>query len=198
MTDYVALVEASTDELEQLCVSDDGWEHPKEKKGVKIHMRSVEGTAIVMLRGVTTIPNTAEEVLAATEDLSKRKEWDELFIEGSVVEQIDADHQVLQFKFKAPSRMVYPRDFVMSRGIRRKEDGTIISNHIACEHPKAGEVKGYVRGQLRASGYHIKPNDGGGCTVTYVVQVDPKGWIPTMVVNTVAVKQPLEIGRAHV
>lgn len=41
-------MEASTDELEQLCVSDDGWEHPKEKKGVKIHMRSVEGTAIVM------------------------------------------------------------------------------------------------------------------------------------------------------
>ena len=41
-------MEASTDELEQLCVSDDGWEHPKEKKGVKIHMRYVDGTAIVM------------------------------------------------------------------------------------------------------------------------------------------------------
>lgn len=54
---------------------------------------------------MTTIPNTAEEVLAATEDLSKRKEWDELFIEGSVVEQIDADHQVLQFKFKVSSSL---------------------------------------------------------------------------------------------
>ena len=57
---------------------------------------------------MTTIPNTAEEVLAATEDLGTRKKWDELFIEGNVVEQLDADHQVLHFKFKVSPSFAFP------------------------------------------------------------------------------------------
>ena len=71
--------------------------------------------------------------------------------------------------------MVTNRDFVMARAVRRLEDGTILSNHRSVVHPDCGDCKGFVRGDVFESGYYIKPNGNGGCTVVYVVQIDPKG-----------------------
>lgn len=52
------------------------------------------------MRGRLDIPASASDVLKATEDLEGRKKWDELFIDGSVVQELDDKHQVLHFKFK--------------------------------------------------------------------------------------------------
>jgi len=147
------------------------------------------------MRGRTDINATADEVLKCTEDLDARAKWDELFIKGSVIQDIDETHQVIHFQFKSPSMMVTNRDFVMARAVRRLEDGTILSNHRSVVHPDCGDCKGFVRGDVFESGYYIKPNGNGGCTVVYVVQIDPKGWIPTAIVNMVAKKQPLVLAK---
>jgi hypothetical protein len=71
--------------------------------------------------------------------------------------------------------MVSNRDFVMARAVRNNPDGSILSNHVSVEFPDAGECKGFVRGEIFASGYHIVPTGPNSCTCVYVVQVDPKG-----------------------
>jgi hypothetical protein len=61
------------------------------------------------------------------------------------------------------------------------------------KHEKTPEISGFVRGELLTSGYIIEPVDGTQqkeSKVTYIVQLDPKGWLPTSVVNSVAVDQP--------
>ena len=45
-----------------------------------------------------------------------------------------------------------------------------------------------VRGESIISGYLIRPH-GEGCSLTYVSQSDPKGWIPVMVLNTLLTSQ---------
>ena len=52
------------------------------------------------MRGRTDINATADEVLKCTEDLDARAKWDELFIKGSVIQDIDETHQVIHFQFK--------------------------------------------------------------------------------------------------
>merc|ERR1712146_302258 len=41
----------------------------------------------------------------------------------------------------------------------------------------------------------MKPSEDGNTIVAYVVQIDPKGWIPTAIVNAVAKKQPLVLAK---
>lgn len=70
--------------------------------------------------------------------------------------------------------MVTNRDFVLSRGIKRLDDGVILSNHVSIVTDECPDKKGYVRGEVFASGYWIKPTEG-GARIAYVVQIDPKG-----------------------
>ena len=182
------------DRLKELAVSDAGWTFDKEKSGVIIAHRYQEDSPIVMLRGKTTINATIDTVLKTTEDYETRKTWDELFNSGEVLQQIDENHQIITFRFKSPSMVVTNRDFVMSRGIKKNDDGTVLSNHVSVVFPNHPEQKGYVRGEVDVSGYYFEPQ-GDKCVVTYVVQIDPKGWIPSVVVNSVASKQPLILAK---
>eukprot|EP01105_Mastigella_eilhardi_P021912 TRINITY_DN534_c0_g1_i2.p2 TRINITY_DN534_c0_g1~~TRINITY_DN534_c0_g1_i2.p2 ORF type:complete len:133 (-),score=47.92 TRINITY_DN534_c0_g1_i2:55-453(-) len=96
---------------------------------------------------------------------------------------------VIHFKYRSPSRMVYNRDFVVLATTER----TLTSAVIACKsiaYEKVPEESGFVRGELHASAFLIESVDG-GVKVNYVVQADPKGWIPTFVVNVVAKDEPL-------
>lgn len=192
---WKAKADEGLNKLRELSTGDEGWKADKEKEGVSIHHRYVEGSSIVMMRGKLEIPASAKAVLECTEDLETRKQWDELFIEGSNVETLDDSHQVLHFKFKSGTMMVSNRDFVMARSVRTNDDGTIVANHVSIEHPDVGENKGFVRGEIDVSGYFIEPLSDSSCRVTYVVQLDPKGWVPTAAVNLVAVKQPLVLAR---
>lgn len=187
---YIDAAEATIDKLLELATTDEGWKFVKDKDGVTIHSRYNDDSPIVMFRGKTSFNVSAQEVLKCTEDLVARPSWDALFIEGIVHKQFDETHQILQFKFKSPAMMVSNRDFVMARAVRTFPDGSILSNHVSVVYPGVDEVRGFVRGDVFASGYHIVPT-ADGCTCVYVVQIDPKGWIPSAVVNSVAVKQPL-------
>lgn len=146
---------------------------------------------LLRLRGVAEIPRTPEELLKCTEDYETRKQWDELFIAGKCVRQLDETHQIIHFKFKvllflfiamfvlnisfqSPSMMVTNRDFILSRAVRRKDDGVILSNHVSVNVDECPDEKGFVRAEALASGYWIKPTETGS-TIAYLVQIDPKG-----------------------
>jgi len=47
-------------------------------------------------------------------------------------------------------------------------------------------VIGFVRGEMLPSGWVVKEIEPNVCEVTYIAQVDPKGWIPPFIVNWVA------------
>jgi len=47
-------------------------------------------------------------------------------------------------------------------------------------------VNGFVRGEMLPSGWVVKEIEPSVCEVTYIAQVDPKGWIPPFIVNWVA------------
>jgi hypothetical protein len=50
-------------------------------------------------------------------------------------------------------------------------------------HPNAPEKKGFVRAKSILTGYLVREVEG-GCTLTYLTQTDPMGWIPNWLTNT--------------
>lgn len=116
-------------------------------------------------------------------------------------------------RFKLPFPF-YPRDFVYAAGlewIETEKDGLVgINWAYSLVDSRAPEVDGVVRKlfcyyyyfdvahqnqyhQVRAeileSGYIIQDLKNGTCMLDYIVQANPRGWIPLWVVNMVATDQ---------
>lgn len=63
-------------------------------------------------------------------------------------------------------------------------------------HPNCPPVPGFVRAEVAASGFIIRPYGTGSCSqVTYITQFDAKGWLPHKVANLVSQYQPVQIAQ---
>lgn len=52
--------------------------------------------------------------------MNRRKEWDDLFLKGKIIEDLGDNLQILHMEWKSPSRLVHKRDFVTVR-IEKKD-----------------------------------------------------------------------------
>merc|ERR1712100_278566 len=98
--DFIAAADETIDDLIGLSTKDDGWTFVGEEKGVRIHKTHSEDNPVVMVRGVTTIKADAEDILKCTETLDERNKWDEMFIKGTYLKDLDDSHQILHLQFK--------------------------------------------------------------------------------------------------
>jgi len=87
------------------------------------------------------------------------------------------------------------RDFCLENLVVMLDEGTVLSLAQSVERLDVPEKPPFVRGTVLASGYLAKSIGQNRCELTYVVQVDPKGWLPKWVVNLVAVDQTDNVTR---
>jgi len=142
-------------------------------------------SSINIVKLVAVLSNTDPLVMYdVLHDPDYRKEWDDNMVEGYLIEQLDANNDVGYYSAKAPVALVSARDFVNERSWRVKEDlEYLIMNH-SVVHPKLPEQKGFVRANSIMTGYLVRRNTTGtGCTLTYITQTDPRGWIPSSLMN---------------
>lgn len=176
-----------------------GWTLAKTKDGTKIYKKKEEGSPIYLIRGDSPeVPATVDEVLEFTNHVENLALVDEMIIKGTAkfVEHFDEMNRIIVCAFKLPFPMS-PREFVWFEHRRRLSDGTGVILAYSTVHPDCPERKGFVRGEIRESGYVIRPlqEDKAKCTVHYIVQVDPKGMIPTWIVNLASTSQGLNAKR---
>jgi len=78
------------------------------------------------------------------------------------------------------------------------EDGFLVSVNSVADDEQNVPI-GTVRGRILQAGWLIQPlsEKEDACTVTYIVQVDPAGWIPKFVVNMINDKEPLIIKKVE-
>ncbi len=169
-----------------------GWIFNSRQKDIDIYTKKVG--EVNLSKGIGVIPMPALLVHHVFSDLSDRKQWDEMFDDGIVIEVIDETLGIActQFKLKAPM-FVSARDLIVSGRTLYKPDGAVWIVSCSVEHdraPKPGSG-GFVRAELKFGGTIIEPLDENSCRVTYTLASDPKGSLPAWVVAIAAVAQPL-------
>ncbi len=90
--------------------------------------------------------------------------------------------EVGYYAAKAPSP-ISNRDFCTHRTFRVFDDKYVIFNK-SVETDKCPEDPNFVRGWSFRTGYQMKEHKE-GCTLEYMTQSDPRGWIPKWVTNSV-------------
>eukprot|EP00659_Diplonema_papillatum_P021660 gene21660-33340_t len=148
------------------------WDRPSENK-VKC------GVNIIKL--FAEFPKIPPHVMYDTlHDPDYRPVWDSSMGEGYNICHLDANNDVGYYLLKLPP-LVANRDFCNERSWRNvNEKEFIIMNHSE-PHQMCPPTKA-VRGDSIISGFLIRPHLD-GCSITYVSQSDPKGWIPVSVLN---------------
>jgi len=186
-TSYPPVTDAGFEEFNQFAETGD-WREQHASKDGKVHVydRVVEGTPVNSIKVVAKLDVDALQLYDTLHDADYRKVWDDNMVEGVNIEIIDQNNDVGYYAAKSPVMGVSARDFCNERSWRIREDQEyMIINHSVI-HPKCPEKKGYVRANSIKSGFIARRDPSGtGCTMTYITQSDPKGAIPSFVMNTI-------------
>jgi hypothetical protein len=193
--EYSELAQSGWDHIVKEYEAEEGWVFCKEEEGVTIHTKDQPDDPVRSVRGVGIIPASSEVLRLHLVQMDLRFHWDEMFLGAKYHLEVTPNIRVAYYSFKAPWP-VNNRDFLTVAGETLTEDNLFVSAVNSIEREDFPEQEGFVRAILRNSGFVVKPieNDENGkprCKVTYVVSMNPMGWIPTWVVNMVNVAQPM-------
>jgi len=175
--------------LISLSISANDWEFMHKKDGIKVYRKNIEGSPIVGFRGETVIYSQPEKVLAVLMDNVYRTEWVDRLEKSEILERISPREYIVYQVFKLPWPLS-KRDFVYKgKLIVDKKDKSILVVMGSVEHPEAPKTVG-VRAELITSRYRIKPL--GKYMTGFEVEIhsDPKGLIPSFIVNLVQKSWP--------
>lgn len=187
---------AGLTDLETWSRSGQPWGLLRDQDNVRAYSRHDENCVALFMKGVTAIQAEPAAVAEVVLQSQNRRHYDPSYLASRVLEVVQ-EHPYTQIEhsmFKSGSMLVSNRDFC-SADTHRVLDGGV---HVICSrsvsHPECPEQKGFVRGELRTSGFVLRPSCGGGTYVQFVACVDPKGSVPAFVRDLFAVEQPQSLG----
>jgi len=158
-------------------------------------MRSDE-SPLVFVKGEGIVEASPQELFEFLQDFDKTTGLDPMFREGKIVLDLGNKHTINYAAFYM-GPLITCRDFVMHGydGIGGNGIGVSVGKSVDLDALPARPS--YVRAIINASGYVYRalPEDPSKSFVQYVVNVDPKGWLPYWLVNLAASDQGTNIKR---
>ena len=189
--------------LKRLTSSDlDEWKELGERNSSKLYSKSVQGSALPILRGDVTINGrwTPEQVCSVIQCFGARKIWDEYFETGHVVERFSQKEYLVYTQM----RSIFPihsRDFSLLTMIDSDPvSGTI---HVASTSVSDGLIpiiKPHVRGRTVVYGWALRPIKGNkGVELTFVSQMDLEGStpLPPAIIRQLTMEVPACVDRVQ-
>jgi len=184
-------------------MASDQWKFYSEKKGVKIYRMFVEGSNIQRVLGVGEVQGTIEDFYEFNHDFDHAMRVSDTMVKETKVLKVVTDRvKAVYASFKMPGRpLIQDRDFtwVNVDFIRGKDTAMSYAANLQKDYASLGiecpELPGYVRGDIQASGYIARKLTDTTLEVKYLVQADPKGWLPVWAVNLAAADQALNVAR---
>jgi hypothetical protein len=182
---YKPATDQDFDDFRRKCEDEQGWDVYHKTETTIVTKKSTTTDAIYPVRVAVIFPDLSPETLYdILHDHEYRATWDPNMIEGKVLYQLDPRNEIGYYAAKCPPPIA-SRDFLNQRSWRARPEQRewIIMNH-SIEHPDHPEKKGLVRAQSILTGYFILRRAEGGSKFIYYSQSDPKGWIPSWVINS--------------
>ncbi|KAJ8298162.1 hypothetical protein KUTeg_024693 [Tegillarca granosa] len=183
--------------LKSLCEDTEGWKQEYNKQNVSVWTKNndVSSFKMVKVRAVFTDFNF-DVLYDVLHDSDYRKQWDHVMLEGYEICSINPNNDIGYYAMKCPSPLKN-RDFITQRSWLHLGSEFYIFNHSVI-HSKYPPKKGFIRGTSYLTGYFVRKLSENSCQFTYVSQSDPKGHLPSWVVNKATkILAPKVIGRIH-
>jgi len=174
----------------------DGWSYIGNRNDVEVYrMQGDASCPSDCFKGTSQARVPVSYALQYCMNLEYKKEWDDVFNEGHVIEDLDEVTKVTYMEYK-PVWPTTARDFCSIVATRHVKGNMYAMAAKAITHPSCPPRKGKQRAEIIAGGFVIEgiTEDPPLCKVTYITRADLKGKIPAGLVNKVNEKQPMYAG----
>jgi hypothetical protein len=161
----------------------------KEKNGIKVFTRKIEGSALKEFKGVTSIKTSLTSLVALMDDTAAYTQWLHNVTEAKLVQKINYQERVTYTVIHAPWP-VSDRDTVTYSKIVQDPKSKIITIHLKGQPDKMPPQGGKVRVPALKGFWQFIPNKNGYVTVIYQVHSEPGGSIPDAIANSTATDIP--------
>lgn len=166
------------------------WNLRKNKSGIKVYTRSVEGSKFDEFKGVTVIEHTT--LPAVLELLLDVKSYDLLFpdcMNPKVLKQEGKWHDIHYIQTKGPFP-VKDRDSVFEQKTIIDKDGKHAVITLIALPDYIPENKEMVRIRKGSGFWDLEEDSAGNVKVTYQFQPDPAGEVPSWLANSFVETHP--------
>lgn len=161
----------------------------KEKNGVKVFTRKIEGSALKEFKGVTTIKTSLMSLLALMDDTDAYTKWLYNVTASKLVQKINLKERVTYTVIHAPWPVSDRDTATYSKIVQDKKTKTvtIYLKGVPSQYPAQS---GKVRVPALKGFWQFVPNKNGYVTVIYQVHSDPGGSIPDAIANSTTTDIP--------
>jgi hypothetical protein len=163
------------------------WEQIDDDAWVRVFKREVKGSPLVAFRGETLIKAPIEKLLWVLADNDHRTKWVDRLEKSLVLQKSGRYEYVVYQHFDLPFP-ISDRDYVF-RGRAVKQNNKVVLHLESVPHPKAPATVG-VRAKLIKSKYELIPKGKDQTIVIVEIHTDPKGLLPTWIVNLIQKSWP--------
>lgn len=172
--------------------TNDGWKVLTLENGAEISKRRSGSLHTFRSRWLLRSVSPQQFITVATA-IDAAKQWDPDLEEARYIKDLDDNLSIIRLRFGDSSKPLFRnREFIVYERRETMEDGTLVvavaslPKEIAAGlHPKQNNA---IRGLLLQSGWVVDKLEDDSCMVTYVVQLDPAGWLPKCFVNRLNTK----------
>ncbi|TGL32467.1 START domain protein [Leptospira koniambonensis] len=165
------------------------WDLEKEKNGITVHTREVEGSELKEFRGKVKLKADLNTVVSLIEDNPNYVTWFKDCKYAEAVKVLNTREKYIYIQNGAPWP-VNDRDFVVHTVFSQDKNTGAVTYSIRSIDSIVAEKKGLVRGTLK--GFWRLVPVGDEIEVTYQILSNPGGSIPSSIANFVVVDIPYE------
>ncbi|XP_057724792.1 uncharacterized protein LOC130940607 [Arachis stenosperma] len=167
--------------------NDGGWKLLTLDNGVEISKR--RSGSLHTFRSRWVLPSVSpQQFITVANAIDAAKQWDSDLVEARYIKDLEENLSIIRLRFGENSKPLFRnREFIVYERRETMQDGTLVvavaslPKEIAAGlHPKQSNA---IRALLLQSGWVVDKLEDNSCVVTYVVQLDPAGWLPKCFVN---------------
>ena len=174
----------SVQKLIDLDESDD-WEIFK-RKGDWVGMR-MKTDVLFALKGECIINSDPQPIIDLIRVPENKLKFSPDIEAAELLHDVDGNLKIIYNRIKTPP-IISNRDAVFVQGMQQDGEDTYIAS-TSTVFPERPEIDGVVRVNVIIGGYIVRPIEPGKCTFSYIMNVDPRGDIPSAVTNMVQKRQ---------
>lgn len=165
------------------------WTLAKDKDGVKVYTRLIEGSPLKEFRGITHIKTSVTSLVSLIDDPEACPDWMHNCREQEILERPNLKEKYSYNHVGAPWP-VKDRDMVVHSYIEQDPETYRVHVKLNATQDYMAEKKGLVRITNMYGYWDFNPKADGIVEVTYQVFADPTGKIPTAIINSTVVDSP--------
>jgi hypothetical protein len=166
------------------------WDLAKDKNGVKVYTRKVEGWGIKEYKVIMEIKTSPSKIVAALKDVPSRYEWAYNSIEIREVERPNSEEVAIYNKVDAPWPVADRDNITRFKFSYPSANITRVDMTVVKSHAKAPVYDGIVRIERLKGHWLIRDKGNGWTEIIQQCVAEPGGSIPDWLANSAVVDNP--------